>query len=86
MFGKLSEDINCGCRCKAMHNLILNWLLALEMLPLLMPLLPKTLPSPHKDKTDNLYVVFVACNWQLFDCLMAFARTASTVELLLCLR
>ena len=48
-----------------MHNLILNWFVALEILLLLMLLLPRTLPIPHYDQTDNLYVVFVACNWQL---------------------
>ena len=48
-----------------MSNLIINWFVALEILLLLMPLLPRTLPSPHYDQTDNLYVVFVACNWQL---------------------
>ena len=34
VFGKLSEDVNCGCRCKAMNNLILNWFVALEILHL----------------------------------------------------
>ena len=65
VFGKLSEDVNCGCRCRATHNLILNWFVALEILLLLMLLLPRTLPSPRYDQTDNLSVVFVACNWQL---------------------